>query len=481
VSERFSNRWAVIIASLGMAVGTGNIWRFPRIAAKYGGGTFIVAWLIFLFTWSIPLLLMEFALGKDARKAPAGAFGAVLGKKYTWMGGFVALCTTLIMAYYSVMSGWCLRYTVGSMFQSPSIMADPRGFWELFADSGWPLLFHAVSLVFCGWVVSRGILHGVERLNKIFVPGLFILLALLALRSVTLPGSVQGIAFLGHIDPGRFLDHRVWLEALSQSAWSTGAGWGLILVYAIYLREREDITLTTILTGLGNNSASLLAALAIIPAIFALVPPAQVDGMLAEGNVGLTFIVLPRIFEVMPFGALFMMLFFIALTLAAYSSLTAMIQLGVSSLSDLGYSRRTAVIAVVGFGFLFGLPSSLSLQIFDNQDWVWGLGLILSGGFFIFLLLKRGVAFIHSLMDRHPGNDIHIKKGIWKLWAILLPAQWFLLIGWWFYLSITEFERETWWNPLRPFSLGTCLLQWSVVLAVLGLLNRTLARRLRDL
>lgn len=114
-TEMFSSRWALVLAALGMAIGTGNIWRFPRVAAENGGGAFLIPWLIFLFLWSIPLLMVEFSMGKSTRLGVIGAFGKALGMRYVWMGAFVAFCTTAIMFYYSVVTGWAVKYAVGSM------------------------------------------------------------------------------------------------------------------------------------------------------------------------------------------------------------------------------------------------------------------------------------------------------------------------------------------------------------------------------
>lgn len=480
MKDGFTSRRAILLAAMGMAIGVGNIWRFPRLAAKFGGGTFIIPWLLFLLTWSIPLLLMEYAMGKKTGRSPFGAFVSKLGPRYGWMGGFVTLCSLFIMSYYSVIAGWCLNYLFGSVFHAREIMSQSEQYWTGFTSSSLPLLSHGVALLFSGWVISRGIARGVERINRLFVPTLFVFLALLSIRALTLPGAWKGVAYLGHIDPGKLLDYTIWLEALSQSAWSTGAGWGLILVYAVYLRDRDDITLNTFLTGLGNNSASLLAALAIIPTIFAVLPASGVESVLSEGNVGITFIYLPRIFDTIPAGSWAMILFFLSLSLAALSSLIAMVQLGVNFLMDFGLSRRTATMSTILFGFVVGLPSALSQAVFNNQDWVWGLGLIISGGFFIFLLMRTGSLSVFHMVQDHPGNDLIIPVWFWRVSIITLPLQWLGLMAWWITLSILKFDSEGWWNPVREFSLGTCLLQWGIILALLILSNRYLVRRLDD-
>ncbi|MFQ5766429.1 MAG: sodium-dependent transporter, partial [Acidobacteriota bacterium] len=195
-SEVFSSRWSLILAALGMAVGTGNIWRFPRVAAQYGGGAFIIAWILSLFVWSIPLLMVEFALGKKTRKGPIGAFVGLLGPRFAWMGGFVALCTLAILSYYSVVTGWCIRYFLQSA--TGRLAADAETSWKAFTGAGswWPVLYHAAALGIGGWIIHRGVVKGIEKANKILIPSLFLLLMAAALRAVTLDGAGQGLEFL---------------------------------------------------------------------------------------------------------------------------------------------------------------------------------------------------------------------------------------------------------------------------------------------
>src|SRR5688500_5125570 len=138
-SGTFSNRWGMLLVMLGMAVGTGNIWRFPRIAATNGGGTFLIPWAIFLLTWSVPLLLVEFAMGKAARRGPIGAFATMMGERWAWMGAWVALCATFIMFYYSVVTGWTLRYLAAAVTgELPG--SEPGALWESYAGSVWAVL-----------------------------------------------------------------------------------------------------------------------------------------------------------------------------------------------------------------------------------------------------------------------------------------------------------------------------------------------------
>jgi neurotransmitter:Na+ symporter, NSS family len=473
--ETFSSRWGVIVAGLGMAVGTGNLWRFPRIAAQNGGAAFLIPWMVFLFIWSLPLLIAEFAMGRGTRRGVIGAFARLIGARYAWMGGFVTLCTVMILFYYSVVTGWTLKYFMASLTGELQGVT-PGEYWQAYAASIWqPILFHVVSALVGGFVILQGVVTGIERANKILIPALFLLLLVAVLRSVTLPGAERGLEFLFNPDLAALLHYRTWLEALSQSAWSTGAGWGLILTYGSYLRRDDDIVLNSATIGFGDHSASLLAGMAILPAAFALLAPAQALEAMAAGNEGLMFIWIPQLFERIPAGGFFLTLFFLALFCAALSSLIAMIELATRVLMDLGLVRTTAATAVIGAVILFGLPSAVSLEFFRNQDWVWGLGLMVSGLFIALAATKFGPDRFREAMVNVPGNDLNV--GWWYGWVLkyLVPAQFVVMFGWWVYQSVAVYDPEGWWNPLHTFSIGTCVVQWGVVLAIVGGLNRQLA------
>jgi NSS family neurotransmitter:Na+ symporter len=183
--ERFSSRWAIIAAGLGMAVGTGNLWRFPRIAAQNGGAAFLIPWMLFLVLWSLPLLIAEFGLGRGSRRGPIGAFSMLVGRRWAWMGGFVAVTTTMIMFYYSVVTGWTLKYFLTSV--TGGVGPDAAGYWEAYSTSVWqPVLFHVAATLIGVAIVARGVIRGIERANKILIPTLFVLLFVAVARAVTL-------------------------------------------------------------------------------------------------------------------------------------------------------------------------------------------------------------------------------------------------------------------------------------------------------
>ena len=473
----FSSRLALMLSVLGIAIGTGNIWRFPRIIAQNGGGSFIIPWLIFLFTWSIPLIIIEFGIGNKTRSGTAGAFGKLIGKQYLWMGSFVGFCSMAIMFYYSVVMGWCLYYALATAGGGLANI-NYETYWQSFTGSYKPLLFHGCSILLASGIVYRGISKGIEKANILLIPLLFIIMTFAAFKSLMLPGSMEGVKFLFTPHLNDLLNYRIWLEALTQSAWSTGAGWGLILTYAVYMKQKEGIFLNSILTGVGDSIVSLLAALAIIPVIFSVLPYNHVERALESGNTGLTFIWIPQLFEQIEGGYLLMLLFFITLCFAALSSLIAMVEMVTRLFIDAGITRKKAVCLVGLIGFLCGIPSALKTEFFSNQDWTWGLGLIVNGIFLTYAVLKFGTTrFRQELINTTVSR---IKLGRWFDYAVrfIIPLEFVCVITWWFWRSLTVFDPEEWWNPFRTTSLGSVIMQWSIVIVLLLLLNRWLGKKM---
>ncbi len=469
-SEVFSSRWGMLLAMLGMAVGTGNIWRFPRIAASNGGGTFLVAWVVFLFAWSVPLLILEFGMGKATRQGAIGSFVQTLGPGFAWMGAWIAFVATAIMFYYSVVMGWTIRFFVGTLTgEVPG--ATPSAFWDSFHSTPGAVLTHAVAMGMALFVVSKGV-RGIETAAKVLIPSLVVLVAVLAVRAVTLPGAGAGLAFLFTPDWSELANYEIWIQALTQNAWDTGAGWGLVLTYAIYMRANEDTALNAFVIGFGNNSMSLLAGIMVLCTVFSTMPEAASE-IVGAGNEGLTFIWVPQLFAQIPGGRVFQALFFLALVFAAWTSLVAMIELASRVLTDLGVERGRAIRMVGIAGLLLGIPSALKIGIFQNQDWVWGVALMLSGFFFAFAVLRFGVTKWRETFINHEGSDIHI--GAWWDWAIRLVAvEAVVLALWWLWGARGSDFRAT-WTLFSPYNVGSVLIQFAVVLVVLLTVNKRLA------
>jgi NSS family neurotransmitter:Na+ symporter len=465
--QRFSSRLGMLLCVLGIAVGTGNIWRFPRIAAQNAGedgaGAFLVAWLGFFFVWSVPLIIAEYALGRRGRMGVVGTFAKIAGEKFAWMGAFVLI----------------------KMSTAPLPLSNEAALsiWEGFQGSGFPVAFHALAMGLGAIVIWKGI-SSIERANRILIPALLLIVLISLGRTLTLDGASEGIKFLFTPDWSTLAKPRIWLEALTQNAWDTGAGWGLILTYGAYMQSRHGVVKNAVITGVGNNTVSLMAAVVIFGTVFAILGASMskaeiLDVMQTSGPAatGLTFIWMPQLFAKMPGGNVFAILFFLGLSFAAFSSLISMIELTTRILVDFGIARRQAIIGVCTIGFTLGVPSAINLDFFANQDFVWGVGLMISGAFIAFAVIRYGAA-------RFREESIDNQEDDWnagRLWdaaiRFAIPSLAIVLLGWWLYQAAFVYAPDRWFDPFESFSIMTCLAQWGIVLVVFILLNKWMASR----
>lgn len=487
----FSSRLGMILSVLGIAVGTGNIWRFPRIAAQNGGeegaGAFLIAWISCLFLFSIPLIIAEYGIGRNGRKGVIGSFIKLVGEKFAWMGSFIGFVATAIMFYYSVVAGWCLYYLIESITAGlPANLDQASMVWDGFQGSALPSVFHALMMGLGGFIVVRGI-SSIERINKILIPSLLLVVVISLVRAVMLPGSMQGIEYLFTPDWSTLSQPSIWLEALTQNAWDTGAAWGLILTYAAYMRTKDDITMSAFQTGIGNNIVSLLAAATIFSTVFGTLGSTMTNGEVLEimktsgpASTGLTFMWMPQLFNQMPGGQIFAILFFLGLTFAAFSSLISMIELASRVFVDMGVTRKKAAIGVCLAGFAFGLPSAISTDILANQDFVWGVGLLVSGAFMSFAIIKYGAGKFRSEVVNNEERTYTLGKWWEIIIKYVVPVEVISLLIWWMYLSASAYAPDSWYNPLSLYSVATVLVQWGVAMGLFIFYNKRIAGNTKE-
>ncbi|HDD60352.1 sodium-dependent transporter [Thermoplasmatales archaeon ex4484_36] len=480
--ETFRSRWGLVLTSLGAAIGTGNIWRFPKETAANGGGSFLLPWIIFLFIWSIPILMVEFAVGKKTRRGTVGAFMAFLGRKKGWMGAFMAFVSSAIGFYYAVVMGWVLRYVYVALRGDVRPGVDTESLWFSFLTSPLQVIFFQIlAILITTVIVMKGIEKGIERINLFLIPALFLIMIFLAIRAVTLPGASRGIVYLFTPRGEQLGEASTWISALAQSAWSCSAGMGMALTYGVYMRRKEDTTLNAVLTGLGNNSASLIVGIAVFSTVFALSPtPAAADAALQEGGTGLTFIYLTALFATMPFGSLVAFFFFLATAFAALTSMLSTYELAVRNFMDFGLSRKRAVLYMSAATFLLGLPSAAVVLnmggrpvpvILENQDHVWGLALLLTGLMLYLLLRSYGVRRFRENFINSRWSDIRVGRWFDVLFNYVVPVEIAVLFVWYFYQTLTG-PSENWWVS-GPIGLALMLIQWAGVIVLLRyLVNR---------
>ena len=515
-SDQFNGRLGLIFASIGAAIGTGNIWRFPRMVGANGGGTFLIPWLFFLFVWSIPLVIAEFAMGKRSRTGTIGTFRIFAGKKFAWMGLWTAWISTAIGFYYAIVAGWTIKYfQLGLSGGLTKDGVDTTEVWNAFLQSpGQVIFFQFIVILLTLAAIWKGA-KAIEKVNMILMISLFVLLFMslgLSLWMDFSDGTLDGAMFMFTVDPDMLWEPEIWINGLSQSAWSCSAGMGMAITYAVYMRKDEDTVLNAFTMGLANNSISVVAGLAVLSAIFAVSsdPLSTVTG----GSSAITFLALPEVFAQAPGGTIgpFIMMtgFFLALSFAALTSMISTVELCVRNFVDHGYNREKSVAITGAAIFLFGLPSAIMWIKLDSagvafpeflevQDHIWGYGLMFSGLFIAFSIWKYGFMKwkAQAAAGEAPGGlkgylgvgvsafrDDFINTGdndiiVGRWWDILLYIAFPILFA---ILMLSYFgdmiaNTEDVWNPANPKGLGIILTFWGVVAALFIFLNKYLIQR----
>lgn len=483
---RFTTRFGLILSAIGVAVGTGNIWRFPRIAAQNAGdgdsgaGAFLIAWLIFLFMWSIPLIIAEYAIGKKYRAGVVRSFIGGLGKRFTWVGSFVAFVPCAITFFYTVVVGWCIYYFFYVLINPlPESYEASLAIWESYQNSYMPVATFIVAIGLGALAIWRGI-GSIEKVNKILIPSLLLIVVISVVRAVTLPGSEVGLGYLFRADLSQLGNPKVWLDALTQNAWDTGAGWGLFLTYAAYMKMEHGTVKNAFITGIGNNTVSILSGIMIFGTVFAILrtdmgmsDPEILEIMKTSGpaSTGLTFIWMPQLFQRMFGGTILSVLFFLGLTFAGFTSLIAQLELPTRVFVDTGLKRKTAIGMVCLMTFIFGLPSARNLNFLSNQDFVWGVALMISGALIAALIIRQGTQNISIEI-----NSVATDRNVGLLWGYIMkffiPVAALTLLIWWLAQSFVPGE---WYNPFTQYSFMSCIFQWAIVAGLLFLFNKKIA------
>jgi neurotransmitter:Na+ symporter, NSS family len=482
--DSFTSHIGFFLSMIGVAIGAGNIWRFSRVVAQNGGGTFLIPWVIFLFIWSIPLIIAELGLGKHTKCAPTAMMTKIIGPKAAWMGALITFINTAILFYYSVVVGWGARYFFYSLTGVTASDVNHSLLWSDFIHSYQPLVFHAAVLLVGCYIIYKGVAHGIEKTNKILIPLLLALIFMILIRALTLPGAYKGLYYLFVPQIKDLADYKIWIEALTQNAWDTGAGWGFFIVYAGFAHRNESITNNAALAAICNNLVSIIMAIIIFSTAFALQQQDGIAAMIsgeASTNIGLTFIYLPKLFYSLP-GTDFTRnalaaLFFLAFTAGALSSLIAMIQVAVQTLQEFGIEKNRSIAVIGVLSFLLGAPSALSLAFFENQDWVWSLGLILNGAFVAYAVIRFGPNRFRRKLVNTVSTDIKMSSGYNFVISFLIPLQALILIGWYFTQTYFAMRHDGWWDPFKMYSLGTILFQWGLAFIFFRLCNRWMAEK----
>jgi NSS family neurotransmitter:Na+ symporter len=378
--ETFTSRFGSLMTIVGVAIGLGNVWRFPYMVGKFGGAAFVLFYVVVSVVIGIPALMAEFALGRHTRRGPLGAFyagGLPFGRAAGWFLFFVVTAAT---GYYAAVIGWVLYYAIGQLLAGIGVSLDVSAILPPehgFIAKSFFLQFACTGLVIaaCGYVVHRGVRSGIERASTIIMPVMFTVLVVLAARSLTLPGAMEGVRW--YILKFRFSDltANVMMAAIGHMIFSLSLGGTFMVVYGSYLRANDNVASPAIWTVVGDTGSSLLAGFAVIPAVFAL-------GMQPTSGPGLIFSTLPKVFAAMPLGWVFGFLFFVGLLGAGYLSDVGAVEVLVAGLTDnTRMSRGRAVLVMCVACFVLALPPSINNAIFVPWDLTFGSGMQTLGAF----------------------------------------------------------------------------------------------------
>jgi len=390
----WQSQFGFIAAAAGSAIGLGNIWKFPYLTGLYGGAAFVLVYLLIIIFIGVPLMNSELLVGRKSERNALGAFKIIAPGTPWWIVGAMGiLAGFIILSYYSVVAGWAIAY----IFKSGAYMVRGAHTGDIFGSfitsPVTPIIWHAIFMLICIYIVSAGVEKGIEKYSKILMPILVLILLVLILRGVTLPGAGKGLIFYLKPDFSKLTAKGI-LAALGQAFFSLSLGMGCMIVYGSYLKKDQDIPTNSYWICGSDTAIALLAGFAIFPAVFAF-------GLEPGAGPGLTFITIPAVLAAMgPAGHFFGVLFFFLLSIAALTSAISLLEV-VSAyfIDEAKWDRKKATWIMGIIIFLLGIPSSLGLgiwshikiiggrDIFDSLDFIASYVLLPLGGLLLCLFI----------------------------------------------------------------------------------------------
>ena len=426
--DSFATKLGVIAAVAGSAAGLGNIWKFPYITGVFGGGAFVIVYLVCIAIIGLPVMLSEFVIGRSAQRNAVGSFKKLAPHTPWFFTGTMGIVAAfMILAFYGVVAGWTLEYLGKSIINSfaGKNAAELEGMFGGFISKVTkPIFWQIIFMCLTGWIVLAGIKGGIEKASKALMPALLIIIIILDIRAITLPGAGAGLSFLFKPDFSK-LTAEGMLSALGHAFFSLSLGMGTLITYSSYMSKKENIATTAVQVTVADTGIALLSGIVIFPAVFAF-------GIEPRAGPGLVFITLPNVFQQMPGGYIFSILFFLLVAIAALTSSISILEVIVAYfVEELKLARRNATMIATIAITIVGIPCSLSMGVMSEAllfgktffDW---LDLIASN----FLLPVGGLlitAFVGWYLSREKAKEEVTSMGTFK--AGYLP----------FFLFLTKF------------------------------------------
>jgi NSS family neurotransmitter:Na+ symporter len=414
--ETFSSGIAVFFATLGSAVGLGNIWKFPYLTGIFGGGAFLLVYVLCVIFVGIPVMLAEFFIGRSTRSNVIGAFKKLApGTMWKHVGTMGVLAAYLIMFFYSCVAGWVYYYLFKSLrgdFVGITTESAKTQFAQTVIGPLTPILWQIIVIVVVGAILIMGVQKGIERVTKTLMPLLFLLIIICDIRALTLPNAFEGVRFLFNVDFSK-LSAVAILTALGLAFFKLSLGMGTMVTYGSYFTKENNLFRTAFSVAFSDTLVSILAGLAIFPAVFAF-------GMKPGAGPGLLFMTIPLVFSKMPFGNQLLVAFFFLSSIAATTAMLSLVEVLIAyHTEEFNISRRTAsivnslIIILIGStaalsvdsGSLLGSIKFMGKSFFDWYDYISSNILLPVGGFFIAIFVgyvMKQKAVIDELSNSSP-------------------------------------------------------------------------------
>lgn len=360
--SNFSSRLGFVLATAGSAVGLGNIWRFPYLAAKYGGGSFLLIYIILAVTFGFTLMITELAIGRKTGKSVIGAFKS-LDKRFSFLGYLAGLVPMIILPYYCVIGGWVIKYSVLYTGGQTEFAAADGTFNSFIAGTAEPLGYFFLYLALTAVIVFLGVEKGIEKFSKILMPLLVLLTIGIAVYVLTMDGAMAGVKYYLTPDFSKISMNAV-CAAMSQLFYSMSIAMGILVTYGSYMKKEDDLSKSVVQIEIFDTGIAFLAAFIVIPAVFAF---SGGDPATLGAGPSLMFIALPKVFADMQFGAVIGTAFFILVFFAALTSSISLMETIVSIFMEkLGWARKKTCTVVLILSLLIGIPSALGYGVWGT-------------------------------------------------------------------------------------------------------------------